>query len=285
MKPTGKPSYRPTYIPSTKPIHVLTTRPSSKPTYQPSRSPSAGPSMTPSKSFVIQFNQSTTRPSIKLLSSSYPTMVPTTRVQILESELYGNHSLNATEVNHTCPVGSKISQINGTTAAWIFSIKAMCDDRWHTVLDPFGVPKKGSLTILPMCMGGYNGWKIHFGPYIGQITLTCPSSTDTVKNVLGFVEEDGAVTSSEWHLSENQRIVGFRTYHNSSGIQSMKVLYADMTTDRSIVDPKGGGMLSFLWGILAFSVPATIAVGIIMYRDRRRHKQEFRDFDRILPLK
>jgi hypothetical protein len=47
----------------------------------------------------------------------------------------------------------------------------------------------------------------------------------------------------------------------------------------------GHDMHSFLYGILAFSIPATITISIIMYRRRQRHKQEFRNLDRILPLK
>jgi surface protein len=252
------------------PLCRPTDRPTINPTTRPSKRPSRRPSM---------------RPSVK---PSSPTAKPSAQGRILESTLYGTHSLDATEISRTCPDDSKIVHVNGKVGLWIYALYATCDDRLSTVLGPFGNADKGvEPKALPDCSGGYIGWQIEFGSYIGRLKLNCTNIPDSEANFIGAGEEDGTGSTGDKLLSENQRIVGFRTYYNnSSGIQAMKVLYAEIET----VDPDrggitGGDMLSFLWGVLAFSVPAMIAVFIIFYRQRQQHKQEFRALDRILPLK
>jgi hypothetical protein len=259
MRPTKKPSRKPTRRPSVNP----SSKPSSRPTIHPSDVPTVRPSHKPS---VIP----TPRPSYR--PTTRPSVKPSIRFHVLESDLYGTPSPNASVVQDLCPDKSKIVQVNGRVATGISALYATCDDPSSTKLGPFGNETVGVPQVpLRKCAGGYSGWKVMVGSYIGQLTLNC-SDTDmlgSVSDPIGAGLESGSRPMSA-SLSANQRIVGFRTYHNSSGIQAMIVLYADMSAYSDRDKDEGNGMLSFLYGILAFLVLATIAVCIMFYRHYRQ---------------
>jgi hypothetical protein len=253
---------------------LLTSRPTMKPTTRRSMKPSDKPTTRPS---VIP----TQRPSYR--PTSRPSVRPSIRIRVMESDLYGLPSPNASVIQEICPDKSKIVEVNGRVGTWIHALYATCDDSSSTKLGPFGNASLGvPQAPLRKCVGGYGGWNVKVGSYIGQLTLNCTDMLGSVSDPIGAGLESGSRPMGK-SLSANQRIVGLRTYHNSSGIQAMTVLYADMSTYSN--HDQGNGMLSFLYGILAFSVPATIAVCIMFYLQRRRHKLEFRALDRILPLK
>jgi hypothetical protein len=228
------------------------------------------------------------KPSQKPTAS--PSVKPSARVHTYETILYGFPSLDANETIHVCPDESKIVLVNGHYGSYIFSLAATCDDKSKKVLT-FGFPGEGLGSTLGNCTGGYGALKIKFGSYIGQLKLNCTTDTDISsfdKNIIGAGTNQGSGSNNSLSLYYNQRIVGFRTYYTTSGIQAMSVLYANITDPDDVNKDEtetGNGMLSFVGGILAFSVPAIITICVVMYRRRKHHKQKFRDLDRILPLK
>jgi hypothetical protein len=88
------------------------------------------------------------------------------------------------------------------------------------------------------------------------------------------------------YLLNNQSMVGFDAYYDSSGIKAISMIYADIIDPPPSSPPREEGrMLSFLWGFLFMSGLCSIVTAVIIYKRRLRHKAKFRAYDTILPLK
>mgnify|MGYP003342205299 CR=1 FL=1 len=169
---------------------------------------------------------------------------------------------------------------------------SICDDVNNTVLGPLGMHKPIQPTVVPRCSSTYNGWEVTYGAYLGQIRFTCSDPLDVYNNPIGAGLGSGSGFNSSMKLLHNQSIIGFHVFYDmSSGIKGLSILYGDfnVTTDEYACnknDKKAqrNGMYSFLYGVIAFSVPALMVIAVIMYFRRKRHKEKFKEIDKILPL-
>jgi hypothetical protein len=179
-----------------------------------------------------------------------------------------------------------------TATSLVYQIYGECDDSNNTVLEVMGFPRgsKNWTKSEMRCNSGYNGWDLSFGSYIDQLKFDCADSSQSSLSLIGFDEQLSTVSKSSGQMSlqENMKIIGFHVYFDSIGIKAISIAYgvipsADEIENRA--DTAKGGMLSFLWGVLAMSALTAIVLATRMFINRRRRKIAYRRHDRILPLK
>ena len=232
--------------------------------------------------------------------SKRPTFRPTTRPSAMPtfhiwpkpwithvSPLYGKVTSNLTAIHGTCPEGSKVISITGSSADWVHQLSASCDDKSHFLLGPWGIPLDNLDLKTVSCPEGFKGWNISHGSYIGRMSLAC---ANVFTKPMGF----GVGNSETMSLLGNQSIVGLQVYYDSSGIHAMRYEYATFNAtgpcSNSMGEPTGNcptedDYLAILWGFSTVMGAAGIAGLIVRKILRRRHKKKFRDLDLILPLR
>jgi len=210
------------------------------------------------------------------------------------SELYGTHLPTLTEGYRSCPVGSKVVNINGYGQDYVRRFQATCDDKNRTLLGPWGPILEG-IRSSSSCDDGMRGWYITHGSYIGSMSFTCLGTNNSFGSpsiALGNTKDFR--TRSMTVLSINQSIIGFRVYCDNFGINALRIEYADFNATDPCYNslgeetgkcPTTKDFLAIIWGFLTV-MSAFVLIGLVVgFMRRMRKKIEFRNYDALLPLK
>jgi len=151
--------------------------------------------------------------------------------------LYGG-SGGLSDYSVSCPSGRKIAKIDGRGGAWVDQLRAQCDD--GSILGPVG-GAGGSLINTVTCTGGYTGGTITYGSYVGQVTLTCSSST--ARFPIGGGTLSGSGTTATFQCPAGQFVIGIRG-KSGSFVDSVSFICGG--------SPGGGGTLGD-WAVCSSS--------------------------------
>ena len=150
----------------------------------------------------------------------------------------------------------------------------------RTVLGPWG-NNQGFLDVSPPCYDGYNGYIVTYGVFVGQIRFICGTANNTsLSHSIGLVLSLGSGTTQSKSLFQNQNLVGFHMYYDSSGIRAMHMLYADFPRTSRCYNALGHST-----GRCPTLLLVVVVRGILRYKYRVHHKKEFQGHDVILPLR
>ena len=280
VRPTYPPSVQPTGPPATRPNATPKAKPSPHPTVMPTENPSMSPTMIPSTG-------PSSYPSIR------PTVWPESSWITHVSPLYGNINSNLTVEHRSCPKGYKVVSIKGTFTEYINQLEAWCDDTNKIRLGAWRINRGQDITS--SCSDdGFSGWNVTHGSYIYRMSFFCTSSPTFFGTPYGFdPRETDKGSPNVTSLSQNQSIVVFQVYYNTSRIYAMRIEYADFNSSDQCHKPTGeptgkcpteSDWLALAWGFLTVVGVVSIVGSIIGYIHRKRHKKMFKELDGILPL-
>ena len=104
----------------------------------------------------------------------------------------------------------------------------------------------------------------------------------------------GSGSTDGMNLLSNESIVGLQVFSDSLGIHVIRFDYAEFPSSSKCYDsnheptdqcPTIADYLAIVWGILTVISVASVLGLIVACIRRRRHKEEFRNLDTILPIR